>query len=106
MEELTKRQRAVSEVSALINREYRALASLRSQLPNFQSSVDEAKGVLADLRDEGIVFSDDLDESDPDALLAEIDSSIGKVDANFVTGELTRDVADRVIAFLKTKVRP
>jgi hypothetical protein len=104
MEELTKRQRTVSELSALINRDNLTLARLRGQLSSFQSSVNEARLVVADLRDAGVVVSEE-DESDPDRLLAEIESSIGRVDANFVTGDLTPDVTNQIIWFLKKKVR-
>jgi hypothetical protein len=96
----------VSEVSALINRNNRALTTHKSQLSQIQ-----AKGVIVEvqrLKDEMINHcKTEPDELDPDILLEAIDESLAIVNARFVTDDtvMTREIADRLIDFLKKKVR-
>jgi hypothetical protein len=97
----------VSEVSALINRNHRALTTHRAQLSQIQ-----AKGVVEEvkrLNDQLINVNCRIepDELDPDKILEVIDGGIATLDAKYVTDGtvMTREIADRLIDFLKKKVR-
>jgi hypothetical protein len=107
MEEYTKRQKAVSEVSALINRNHRALATYKSQIAQIQSKgvVEEVERVVEELSND--VDTMESGELDPDILLEKIDACTARIDAKFITDDtvMTREIADRLIEFLKKKVR-
>jgi hypothetical protein len=97
----------VSEVSALINRNHRALTTHKSQLSQIQ-----AKGVVEEvkrLNDQLISVNCriEADELDPDKILEIIDGSIATLDEKYVTDGtvMTREIADRLVDFLKKKVR-
>lgn len=107
MEEYTKRQKAVSEVSALINRNHIAISTYKAQLSQIQSKgvVVDVKSVVDWLLSEGC--SIEQDEQDPDKLLEVIDGSIATIDEKFFTDDtlMTREIASRLIEFLRKKVR-
>jgi hypothetical protein len=107
MEEYTKRQKAASEVSALMNRSQRALSTYKAQLSQIQSKgiVEEVARIVEDMKTENCPI--EADELDPDKILAVIDRGLVSVDEKFVTDDtvMTREVANRFIEFLKKKVR-